>query len=89
MLLLLTQGGSLRHGDAKFGGDVSVDKRRMIISPILRLVFSLSSLIDASDFFKVSPNPHWHALFPTSSCAATSNSTLTYCILYYIFIILL
>lgn len=47
------QGGSLRQADAKFGGDVSVDKRRMIISPILRLVFSLTSLIDASDFFEV------------------------------------
>lgn len=48
--------GSLRRVDAKFGRDLSVDvdKRRMIIAPILRLVFSLTSLIDASDFFEVS-----------------------------------
>ncbi|KAF7147071.1 hypothetical protein RHSIM_Rhsim03G0247900 [Rhododendron simsii] len=47
--------GSLRRVDAKFGRDLSVDvdKRRMIIAPILRLVFSLTSLIDASDFFEV------------------------------------
>lgn len=47
--------GSLRRVDAQFGRDLSVDvdKRRMIIAPILRLVFSLTSLIDASDFFEV------------------------------------
>ncbi|XP_052198623.1 nuclear pore complex protein NUP205 isoform X2 [Diospyros lotus] len=47
--------GSLRRVDAKFGRDLSVDvdKRRMVIAPILRFVFSLTSLIDASDFFEV------------------------------------
>ncbi|PSS20924.1 Nuclear pore complex protein [Actinidia chinensis var. chinensis] len=45
--------GSLRRIDAKFGRDLDVDKRRMIIAPILRLVFSLTSLIDASEFFEV------------------------------------
>ncbi|KAL6992058.1 hypothetical protein U1Q18_010169 [Sarracenia purpurea var. burkii] len=47
--------GSLRRIDAKFGRGLSVDfdRRRMIIAPILRLVFSLTSLIDASDFFEV------------------------------------
>ena len=33
---------------------MDVDKRRMIIALILRLVFSLTSLIDASEFFEVS-----------------------------------
>ncbi|PSS08187.1 Nuclear pore complex protein [Actinidia chinensis var. chinensis] len=46
--------GSLRRIDAKFGRDLDVDKRRMIIAPILRLVFSLTSLIDASEFFEIS-----------------------------------
>ncbi|XP_059635097.1 nuclear pore complex protein NUP205 [Cornus florida] len=47
--------GSLRRVDAKFGRDLSadVDKQRMIIAPILRLVFSLTSLVDTSDFFEV------------------------------------
>uniref|UniRef100_A0A5B7BQC9 Nuclear pore complex protein NUP205 n=1 Tax=Davidia involucrata TaxID=16924 RepID=A0A5B7BQC9_DAVIN len=46
---------SLRRVDAKFGRDLSVDvdKERMVIAPILRLVFSLTSLVDTSDFFEV------------------------------------
>lgn len=41
--------------DGKFGRELSVDvdKQRMIIAPILRLVFSLTSLVDASEFFEV------------------------------------
>ncbi|WCJ29645.1 Nuclear pore complex protein NUP205 [Euphorbia peplus] len=47
--------GSLRRLDPKLRRDVAVDidKQRMIITPILRLVFSLTSLIDTSDFFEV------------------------------------
>lgn len=29
------------------------DKQRMIITPMLRLVFSITSLVDTSDFFEV------------------------------------
>ncbi|KAI5665252.1 hypothetical protein M9H77_24575 [Catharanthus roseus] len=41
--------------DAKFGRDASmdVDKQRMMIAPILRLLFSLTSLVDTSEFFEV------------------------------------
>ncbi|XP_065850095.1 nuclear pore complex protein NUP205 [Euphorbia lathyris] len=47
--------GSLRRLDPKVRRDVAVDidKQRMIITPILRLVFSLTSLIDTSDIFEV------------------------------------
>ncbi|KAF3625102.1 Nuclear pore complex protein [Capsicum annuum] len=47
--------GSYRRMDGKFGRELSVDvdKQRMIIAPILRLVFSLTSLVDASEFFEV------------------------------------
>ncbi|XAR66900.1 hypothetical protein NMG60_11013275 [Bertholletia excelsa] len=47
--------GSLRKVAAKFVRDssVDVDKRRMIIASILRLVFSLTSLVDSSDFYEV------------------------------------
>ncbi|CAN4094283.1 unnamed protein product [Withania somnifera] len=47
--------GSYRRMDDKLGRELSVDvdKQRMIIAPILRLVFSLTSLVDASEFFEV------------------------------------
>ncbi|KAM2193483.1 hypothetical protein COP1_026252 [Malus domestica] len=47
--------GSLRWVDTKHQRDVPVDikKQRMIITPILRLVFSLLSLVDTSEFFEV------------------------------------
>ncbi|XP_020537054.1 nuclear pore complex protein NUP205 isoform X2 [Jatropha curcas] len=47
--------GSLRRLDPKLRRDVAVDidKQRMIISPMLRLVFSLTSLVDLSDIFEV------------------------------------
>lgn len=32
---------------------MDVDKQRMVIAPILRLVFSLTSLVDTSEFFEV------------------------------------
>lgn len=32
---------------------VDVDRQRMIVTPALRLVFSLTSLIDTSDFLEV------------------------------------
>ena len=34
---------------------MNIDKQQTIIAPILRLVFSLTSLVDTSDFFEVSP----------------------------------
>lgn len=47
--------GSLRRVATKprraLGGDI--DRQRMIITPMLRLVFSLTSLVDTSDFFEV------------------------------------
>ncbi|RAL44221.1 hypothetical protein DM860_016467 [Cuscuta australis] len=48
--------GSHRRFEAKFGRELSVDvdKQRMVIAPVLRLVFSLTSLVDASEFFEVS-----------------------------------
>ncbi|KAK9269394.1 hypothetical protein L1049_001167 [Liquidambar formosana] len=47
--------GGLRRVDTKLRRDMTVntDKQRMIIAPILRLVFSLTSLVDTSDFFEV------------------------------------
>ncbi|GAV68346.1 hypothetical protein CFOL_v3_11849, partial [Cephalotus follicularis] len=47
--------GSLRRVETKFRRDVAVDidKHRMIISPMLRLVFSLTSLVDKTEFFEV------------------------------------
>ncbi|CAK9182162.1 unnamed protein product [Ilex paraguariensis] len=47
--------GSLLHADTKFRRHISagVDKQRMIITPILRLGFSLTSLLDTSEFFEV------------------------------------
>ncbi|KAK9947570.1 hypothetical protein M0R45_003188 [Rubus argutus] len=47
--------GSLRWVDTKNQRDISVDvnKQRMIVTPILRLVFSLLSLVDTSEFYEV------------------------------------
>ncbi|XP_042499811.1 nuclear pore complex protein NUP205 [Macadamia integrifolia] len=47
--------GSFRGADTKAGRDIAVeiDKQRMVIVPILRLVSSLTSLVDTSDFFEV------------------------------------
>ncbi|KAG8487816.1 hypothetical protein CXB51_018635 [Gossypium anomalum] len=46
--------GSLRV-ETKLRRDVAVDvdKQRMIVTPVLRLVFSLTSLVDTSEFFEV------------------------------------
>ncbi|KAE8668521.1 NUP205 protein [Hibiscus syriacus] len=46
--------GSLRRVDVKLRRDVPVDidKQRMIVTPMLRLVFSLTSLVDSSEFFE-------------------------------------
>ncbi|TXG61268.1 hypothetical protein EZV62_012631 [Acer yangbiense] len=47
--------GSFRRVDTKLRRDVAkdFDRHRMIITPMLRLVFSLTSLVDTSDFFEV------------------------------------
>nr|GMD77911.1 nuclear pore complex protein NUP205 [Ipomoea batatas] len=48
--------GSHHRFETKFGRELSVDvdKQRMVIAPILRLVFSFTSLVDTSEFFQVS-----------------------------------
>lgn len=47
--------GSLRRVDIKLRRDVAfdIDRQRMIITPVLRLVFSLTSLIGTCDYFEV------------------------------------
>ncbi|XVF34671.1 hypothetical protein REPUB_Repub18cG0078900 [Reevesia pubescens] len=47
--------GSLRRVDTKLRRDAApdFDKQRMIITPMLRLVFSLTSLVNTSEFFEV------------------------------------
>ncbi|KAL9686240.1 hypothetical protein QQ045_023695 [Rhodiola kirilowii] len=47
--------GTLRWGDTKMRRDMNVaaDTKKMIVAPILRLVFSLTSLVETSDFFEV------------------------------------
>ncbi|OMO81108.1 hypothetical protein CCACVL1_12606 [Corchorus capsularis] len=47
--------GSFRRVDTKLRRDVAVDidKQRMIVTPLLRLVLSLTSLVDTSEFFEV------------------------------------
>ncbi|KAF3453692.1 hypothetical protein FNV43_RR04133 [Rhamnella rubrinervis] len=47
--------GGLRQLDTKLQRDVAVDvdKQRMIINPMLRLVYSLTSLVDKSEFLEV------------------------------------
>ncbi|KAL6226355.1 hypothetical protein ACLB2K_000317 [Fragaria x ananassa] len=47
--------GSLRRVDTRNQRDVSgdINKQRMIVTPILRLVFSLLSLVDTSEFYEV------------------------------------
>ncbi|CAI0542934.1 unnamed protein product [Linum tenue] len=51
----VTLQGSLRRFDPKSRRNVAVDidRQRMIVTPILRLVFSLTSLIDTVDIFEV------------------------------------
>jgi len=36
---------------------VDVDRQRMIITPVLRLVYSLTSLVDTSDYMEVACVP--------------------------------
>ncbi|KAL8128568.1 hypothetical protein V2J09_017723 [Rumex salicifolius] len=47
--------GSLRLTEMKFGRELATDSDRqsMIVGPVLRLVLSMTSLVDASDFFEV------------------------------------
>ncbi|KAF4347793.1 hypothetical protein G4B88_003296 [Cannabis sativa] len=47
--------GSMRRVDTKLRRDVAsdFDKQRMIITPVLRLAFSLTSLIDTSEFLEI------------------------------------
>ncbi|XP_022635214.1 nuclear pore complex protein NUP205 isoform X1 [Vigna radiata var. radiata] len=47
--------GSLRWIETRHRRDVTVDvdRQRMIITPVMRLVFSLTSLVDTSDFLEV------------------------------------
>ncbi|KAL3825107.1 hypothetical protein ACJIZ3_021136 [Penstemon smallii] len=53
--LNLEMKGNFRRKDTMIGRNLSVDvdKQRMIVAPILRLVFSLTSLVDTSEFFEV------------------------------------
>lgn len=46
---------SLRRGETKLRRDLTTDtdKQRMIATSILRMVFSMTSLIDTSEFFEV------------------------------------
>ncbi|KAK9706158.1 hypothetical protein RND81_07G107800 [Saponaria officinalis] len=47
--------GSLRRMETRFGREltVDVDKQQVIVAPVLRLVLSLTSLVDAADYFEV------------------------------------
>ncbi|KAL9242432.1 hypothetical protein vseg_016427 [Gypsophila vaccaria] len=47
--------GSFRRVEARFGREltVDVDKQQVIVAPVLRLVLSLTSLVDATDYFEV------------------------------------
>ncbi|XP_057538767.1 nuclear pore complex protein NUP205 isoform X1 [Amaranthus tricolor] len=47
--------GSLRQLETRFGREIpaNADKQQVVVAPVLRLVFSLTSLVDASDFFEV------------------------------------
>nr|XP_048332077.1 nuclear pore complex protein NUP205 isoform X1 [Ziziphus jujuba var. spinosa] len=47
--------GGLRRLDTKLRRDVAmdIDQQRMVINPMLRLVFSLTSLVDKSEIFEV------------------------------------
>ncbi|XP_071686120.1 nuclear pore complex protein NUP205 isoform X2 [Rutidosis leptorrhynchoides] len=47
--------GNLRRFDSNFGKDsfADVHRQRMVVSPSLRLVFSLTSLVETSEFFEV------------------------------------
>ncbi|KAL7600679.1 hypothetical protein Lser_V15G24008 [Lactuca serriola] len=49
------KGNSIRRFDTSFGKDsfADVHRQRMVVSPLLRLVFSLTSLVETSDFFEV------------------------------------
>lgn len=46
----------MRRLDTKLRRDVAmdIDQQRMVINPMLRLVFSLTSLVDKSEIFEVS-----------------------------------
>lgn len=47
--------GNLKRVNNKFGGDQSnVVHKRMAITPLLRLVFCLTSVVNTSEFFEVS-----------------------------------
>ncbi|KAL0346580.1 UNVERIFIED_CONTAM: Nuclear pore complex protein [Sesamum calycinum] len=46
--------GNFRHLDTRIGkNSVDFDKQRMVVAPVLRFVFSLTSLVDTSEFFEV------------------------------------
>ncbi|KAL4589768.1 hypothetical protein LXL04_002678 [Taraxacum kok-saghyz] len=49
------KGNHVRRFDTSFGKDsfADVHRKRMVVSPLLRLVFSLTSLVETSDFFEV------------------------------------
>lgn len=61
--------GSLRWVDMKPHRDVAgnISKQRTIVTPILRLLFSLTSLVDTSEFFEVSIHPHFSLSFSCDS----------------------
>ncbi|KAH9618760.1 hypothetical protein KSS87_021190 [Heliosperma pusillum] len=47
--------GSFRRAETRFGKELTVDvnRQQVIVAPMLRLVLSLSSLVDATDYFEV------------------------------------
>jgi nuclear pore complex protein Nup205 len=51
--------GGLRWAETRLRRDmaVDVDRQRMIITPVLRLVYSLTSLVDTSDYMEVACVP--------------------------------
>lgn len=48
--------GSLRHVDSKLRRHVAVgiNRQRTVLTPMLRFLFSLTSLVESSDIFEVS-----------------------------------
>lgn len=54
--------GALRWGDTKMrrGLHAAADSKKMIVAPILRLVVSLTSMVETSDFFEVAVSNSFH-----------------------------
>lgn len=52
---------------------VDVDRQQMIITPVLRLVFSLTSLVDTSDYMEVGLCTFYNFLITVSSTNFSSS----------------